>query len=124
MKIPTDLFKLSKSTIQDISNKSKQKKDISEAGKDSQYIAEEVMSIKPESPHIEISRQESPSSLRGASKSPESISVVSLDFDNGINDTTKKGTKGRDEIEILDIVAFAVNTKVGGNVARIISKLK
>lgn len=88
-------------SIQDILSYSKKNKICSESPKHTEESIEEVKAAEPNSPSLENSRQGSPSSLRVPSKSPESQSVASLEFDNQ-NDPSKPINDKKPESDSLD----------------------
>jgi len=87
-------------SIQDILSSSKKNHSTSESPKQCKEIVEEVKAVEEAS--LENSRQGSPSSLRVPSKSPESQSVASLEFDNHTNDATKQLDDKKPELERED----------------------
>eukprot|EP00092_Neocalanus_flemingeri_P015736 GFUD01017035.1.p1 GENE.GFUD01017035.1~~GFUD01017035.1.p1 ORF type:complete len:888 (+),score=267.46 GFUD01017035.1:54-2666(+) len=89
-------------SIQDILSSSIKNQNSSESPKHTQEIIEEVKSAEPISPSLENSRQGSPPSLRVPSKSPESQSVASLEFENHTNDAIKPYTDKKPENEVED----------------------
>jgi len=88
-------------SIQDILSFSRKTKTCSELPKPTEEVNEEVKADEANPTSSENSRQGSPSSLRVPSKSPESQSVASLEFDNH-NDPTKTYNDKKLELDSLE----------------------
>merc|ERR1719452_87758 len=87
-------------SIQDILSSSKKNHSSSESPKQCKEIIEEVKAVEETS--LDNSRQGSPSSLRVPSKSPESQSVASLEFDNHTSDASKNFNDKKADLERED----------------------
>jgi len=103
-------------SIQDILTLSKKKQNSSESPKHSQESIEEMKAVEPITASLENSRQGSPSSLRVPSKSPESQSVASLEFENHTNDATKPNDKklGHETEDIKEFFASPPQARYNG----------
>jgi len=89
-------------SFQDVLSLSKMGKPASECPKPAvEEGSDEVQAVDPHPVHLDDSRQGSPSSLRVSSKSPESQSVASLEFEHH-NDPNKQMSDKKSESDSLD----------------------